>query len=485
MAPSAEHTPMLDGQTYVNGDDERSCQSGHSDVNGLHRFGTLHKDVQLYRANTGLLRKRLAPLYSESVTAKIWNIAARSLDQVSPPTSHPEYTAPGSSEYTYSSHEFWTSGFFPGSLAVLYQRRCLYSQHEVLANQHSPHVLKLQHACRWWSDALHSQAARRDTHDLGFMIQPWAQVLWELDGDRKALASLVAAAYSLASRFDDKVKAIRSWDTCFTKRYRFADPYQDFLVIVDSMMSKPKVSRRLVLAATNRGRTDLNLLYYVARELHDENLFKVATCHATTLMQSHVRQDNSTYHVVNFDPSHGSIKQHLTNQGYSEDSCWARGQAWALAGYAQTYGWTRDTQFLDLSCRLADHFLSQLPEDSVPYWDFHAPRPGPRDTSAAMIAVYGMLLLHQHLQGSTDRFLHAALEVLQGVLTTSMAPEAEFQGLGSDGLATANRGEETVLLHATINNYEFAPRRWADHGLVYADYYFLLVGNELLRMGLV
>jgi hypothetical protein len=45
-------------------------------------------------------------------------------------------------------------------------------------------------------------------------------------------------------------------------------------------------------------------------------------------------------------------------------------------------------------------------------------------------------------------------------------------------------GEETILRGATINNYELAPRRWADHGLCYADYYFLVVGNKLLDMGI-
>jgi hypothetical protein len=45
-------------------------------------------------------------------------------------------------------------------------------------------------------------------------------------------------------------------------------------------------------------------------------------------------------------------------------------------------------------------------------------------------------------------------------------------------------GHDTILLHATINNYEFAPRRWADRGLVYADYYFILFGNKLLELGL-
>ena len=44
---------------------------------------------------------------------------------------------------------------------------------------------------------------------------------------------------------------------------------------------------------------------------------------------------------------------------------------------------------------------------------------------------------------------------------------------------------ETILSGATINNYEFAPRRWTNHGLVYADYFFLLFGNMLLDLDLV
>lgn len=99
-------------------------------------------------------------------------------------------------------------------------------------------MLRLQYACRWWSSNLHQQASLRGTHDLGFLIQPWAQRGWELDGDRRCYESLVTAAYGLADRFDPEVACIRSWDTCFTKRYSFADPNKDFLVIIDNMMSE-------------------------------------------------------------------------------------------------------------------------------------------------------------------------------------------------------------------------------------------------------
>ncbi|KAI7217899.1 hypothetical protein KC333_g3942 [Hortaea werneckii] len=405
-------------------------------------------------------------MYSESVVAKIWAVAEGSLSETSPPTSHPEYTVPGGDEYVFCSHEFWTSGFFPGSLAVLYERQRLWKNHSMLAGTRCPHPLVLQHAIRWWSDELHSQAARRDNHDLGFMIQPWAQPLWELDGDRRAFAAMVTAAHSLAGRFDERVGAIRSWDTCFTTRYRFNDINQDFLVIIDSMMN-------------------LDLLFYVARESNNEYLANIATRHAKTLAQTHIRADSSTCHVVNFEQRDGSIKQRMTNQGYSDSSCWARGQAWGITGFAQTYGWTRDAGFLHVSCRLADYFLQQLTDDCVPFWDFAAPRPGPKDTSAAMIAAYGMLLLDQHLQRSTDKYLTAALRLVHGVLASSMASDASFGLEGHGGLKATNKGLQTILSHATINNYEYAPRRFADHGLVYADYYFLLVGNELLRMGVL
>lgn len=155
-------------------------------------------------------------------------------EQKEPPKHYPEYTASPSGRYIYTSHDFWTSGFFPGSLYLLHER-----QKRWPGSVHTPniHPLKLRHACEWWTANLHSQAPRTDTHDLGFMIMPWAELGWELDHDRKCYESIVAAAYSLASRFNERIGAIRSWDTCMTQRYSFTDLKDAFLVIIDSMMS--------------------------------------------------------------------------------------------------------------------------------------------------------------------------------------------------------------------------------------------------------
>jgi hypothetical protein len=156
--------------------------------------------------------------------------------QRSPPTRYPEYTKPGIAPYEYTSHDFWTSGFFPGSLYLVYERARRWNKRIPSLSKLS--LLKVRHACEWWTANLHSQASRTDTHDLGFMVMPWAQVGWELDGDRRCYQSMIAAAYALASRFDRRIGATRSWDTCVTKRYMFTDPRDAFLVIIDSMMSE-------------------------------------------------------------------------------------------------------------------------------------------------------------------------------------------------------------------------------------------------------
>lgn len=199
------------------------------------------------------LRTSLRALFAPSVYAKIWGVAMRQQSSVStcfnsnmwarytnvikpsPPEAMPEYTLPGQSEYQCTDASFWTSGFFPGSLYLLYERRAKWPDKFRATGQ--PHVLKLQSAARWWSQNLHAQANLMGTHDLGFLIHPWARLGWELDQDAACYKSMVVAAQGLAARFDPRVGCIRSWDTCYTKRYSFADPRDDFLVIIDNMMS--------------------------------------------------------------------------------------------------------------------------------------------------------------------------------------------------------------------------------------------------------
>lgn len=245
---------------------------------------------------------------------------------------------------------------------------------------------------------------------------------------------------------------------------------------------------------------NLDMLFWTASQLNDKGMYQIAYSHAQKTQQFHVRADKSTTHLTVFDPDTGALKEMLTNQGFSDTSSWTRGQAWAITGFVQTYNWTKDASFLETARSSADYFWSQLPPDGIPPWDFSAPKDyrQPPDTSAAIIAVYGMLLIHeaQTEKREPSVYFDRATHILRGICSQYINFHDEFKVFSSI-LDTVERGSstqdevrvkhsetvpETILGGATINNYEFAPRRWANHGLVYADYYFLLVGNKLLEM---
>lgn len=247
---------------------------------------------------------------------------------------------------------------------------------------------------------------------------------------------------------------------------------------------------------------NLDLLFYAASRTHNAEMFAAAVEHARTTARTHVHPNGSTTHLIVLDPQNGGVKYRLTNQGYAHTSCWARGQAWAIAGFAETYSWTQDATFLDTARRCADYFLNRLPESGIVPWDFDALEtegpPQPPDVSAAVIAAYGMLLIHQALMalGKSSRYLNTALKIVQAVCANHLNGKAVYKtryhivetvehGATEETILQVDVGaSETILNGATINNYEFAPRRWANHGLVYADYYFLLFGNKLLEMGI-
>lgn len=215
---------------------------------------------------------------------------------------------------------------------------------------------------------------------------------------------------------------------------------------------------------------------------------------------------------MNFSPKTGTILNKLTNQGYEDWTTWSRGQAWAILGFTQTYKWTHDPVFLDAAINLAQYFISRLDEavshkahsnPYVPLWDFDAPpTPTPtsevlRDSSAGMIAANGLVILYQILVGEGRseeglKMLNSALRILRETVALSLAERTLFdrqESVAANG-SGVNETEDSqvfdgILMHATANNNADAFMRYADHGLVYADYFFLELGNKLLRMGLV
>lgn len=222
---------------------------------------------------------------------------------------------------------------------------------------------------------------------------------------------------------------------------------------------------------------------------------------------------------MNFSPTNnGAVKRKLTAQGYSDSSTWARGQAWAILGYAQTYSWTKERKFLNAAIGLAEYFIYRLESADkvvegegygqyVPLWDFDAPishttvngaRAPLRDVSAGMVAANGMVILYGQLLGmgeydSATRYLDHAIAIAKDTVALAynrdemrLKFDQESGNIGVTFCEGANgRRFDAILERSTANfNENHADRDW-DHGLVYADYYFLELGNRLLDMGLV
>jgi hypothetical protein len=137
---------------------------------------------------------------------------------------------------------FWTCGFFPGSLYAILERVTKYPKS--LSSPKADGVdfhHQLLEVCRAWAGPLHAMSLRTNTHDIGFILQPALRMDWELTGYQKALDSVLIGANSLATRYNETVGAIRSWDKKVTHRDDITDMDNNFLVIIDSMCSESKI----------------------------------------------------------------------------------------------------------------------------------------------------------------------------------------------------------------------------------------------------
>ena len=374
-------------------------------------------------------------------------------------------------------------------------------------------------------------AHRKDTHDIGFIVEPALRRDYELTGNEQSLRSILTAAESLATRYNDKTRAIRSWDRFINNRHHYTDRDSGFLVIIDSMCSKCSLVN---LYSVNTGLSltavgiDLDLLYYAGHHFSSQRLIDIATTHAHTVRKTHLREvtpskgskrpQYATCHVANLCPETGEIRQRLTAQGFSDSSTWARGQAWAIMGYAQTYSWTKDPVFLETACGLAEHFIDRMETAPqcveieqadggktgryVPLWDFDAPidEKNPlRDSSAGVIAANGMLLMYSAMMASgnsTDglRFFQYAMKIVKDTLELCYATDElklVLRGTANgDVEAVAESANasvpsfDAILMKATANFNENWTDKYYDHGLVYGDYYLLEFGNRLLQMGI-
>ena len=148
------------------------------------------------------------------------------------------------------------------------------------------------------------------------------------------------------------------------------------------------------------------LLVWAARESGEASLYDIGIQHALRFIEFCVRDDGSVIQSVRFDTTSGEVLRHYTHKGYSDDSVWARAQAWAMLGYAVDAIWEPGREeFLEAAMRTADWWLDHVPDDRVAFWDFDAPAAAgtERDTSATAIAAAALLKLGALAPTENDR----------------------------------------------------------------------------------
>ena len=329
----------------------------------------------------------------------------------------------------------WTEGFFPGCLWYLYE--------------HTGRTVWKNTAAEWTGNLEPLKKFTGD-HDIGFLTMSSFGNAYRLTHDRKYAEVLVEAANSLSGRYDGTVGCIKSWN--YKKSWNGDEWF--FPVVISNM-------------------ANLELLYRASELTGDAGYAVIADRHALKTMECHIREDGSCYEVVDFDKTTGEALSKGSCQGFSDNSAWARGQAWAIYGFTMAYRESGKKEFLETAEKAASFWLGHpdLPKDGIPYWDFNAGRRGyvpdwqydslkystvPRDASAAAIAASAFMELSEY-SSDPDRYFKAGEHILE-----TLSSGEYLAGAGTNG--------GFLLKHSVGSMPEGED---VDVPLVYADYYYL------------
>jgi unsaturated chondroitin disaccharide hydrolase len=325
-------------------------------------------------------------------------------------------------EFPLGANQGWTTSFVPG---------CQWLAYDVTGDDEF-RTAALAHAADF-ARRVHDREDL-DTHDLGFLYTLSSVAPWRLLGTEEDKVAALAAADALMLRFLEPAGIIQAWG-------KLTDPEQRGRTIIDSLMNMP-------------------LLTWASQVTGNARYLDAVRRHTVQLAKHIVRDDDTTFHTFYWDAETGEPLRGTTAQGAADDSCWARGQAWGIYGFALNYDATGDEELLVAARRCADYFLDHLPADGVPFWDliFTDGDDEPRDASSASIAACG---LHELARIETDparaaRYAAAGRKMMEDAVAYSPAA----QGVPSNALQ----------LHSV---YSKPAGDGVDEGCLWGDYFYL------------
>ncbi|MCT4596464.1 MAG: glycoside hydrolase family 88 protein [Vallitalea sp.] len=322
-------------------------------------------------------------------------------------------------QYNNERCGWWTDGFWPGILWLVYR--------ETNNNKLSKYAV----SCEKKLDTVLNDFIELH-HDVGFIWILSSVAHYKVLEDQDARKKGLIAASHLAGRFNIKGNFIRAWTN------RVASDSQGW-AIIDCIMNIP-------------------LLFWASEEINDPRFKHIAMAHVDTVLKEFIREDGSVHHIICFNPETGERLEALGGQGYSPDSAWSRGVAWAIYGLTIAYSYTREKKYLEGAKRAAHYFISNLPEDKVPCWDFRAPKNqrDAKDSSAAACAASGMIEISKYVdEYERDLYIDAAKDILKSL----------YENYGA-----WDENEEALIKMGTVN---YTNNKYINTPIIYGDFFFV------------
>ena len=380
-------------------------------------------------------------------TAMKWEPILKASSEVTTKKGRGFFTEGDNSTGEWQNQEgfFWTGSFWTGELWKMYG---------------ATHDEKYR---RWAELCTHASINQEgvQNHDTGFLYYYSSILGYDVTKNPEYLESAKRAAQRLEQLYNPKTHLIAAWQVGGDD------------TIVDTMMN-------------------LQLLWWVWKQTGEEKWKDIGLNHALRTADWIVRSDGSAFQSVHYNPGDDRQSFELrggapsvvdvtwkndvppgqpiflhTHQGFTADTSWSRGQAWALYGFAAGYEATQDERLLKTAQRIANYIIGELPEDGVPWYDFYDEGVlfRNRDSSAAAIIAGGLLKLSSQTQDQplAAKYRSQAERITQSLVDRYLTPVSQ-----SD---TTPPG---VLRHGSAT-------RPSDVPLIYGQYYLLETLLELQK----